>query len=200
MPSKRDEIIDSALELVRSHGYHRASLDAILSASGAGKGQFYHYFRSKEDFGIALLERAWARECASIRGHLESVRVSSSDPLDDIFRALDLIVSANRDNPCAAGCIFGTLAQEMAAEHERFRTQLASVFRQQADLFADRFADAKARGVLPHDVNEQELARFLLSVLEGSLLLMKTERSVAYLEEGVSRFKEYVLLLATHRP
>ncbi len=197
MSGKRDEILDSALELVRGQGYHRASLEAILSASGSGKGQFYYYFRSKEDFGLALLERAWSLEFASMQDKLQAVCMESCDPLEDVFHALDMIVDANRGNPCEAGCIFGTLAQEMAARHEGFRARLALVFRRQAGLFADRFADAKARGTLPHDVDEQELARFLLTIIEGSLLLMKTEGSVAYLEEGVRRFKEYVGLLAT---
>lgn len=196
--SKRDEIIDSAIALVRSQGYRGASLEAILTVSRAGKGQFYHYFRSKEDFGLALLERAWDYEFARIQEDLRASRLAASDPLAEVFQALDVLVEANRDNPCAGGCIFGTLAQEMAAGHEVFRVRLATVFRRQANIFADRFADAKALGFLPSSTDENDLARFLVSVLEGSLLLMKTENSVSYLECGVRHFKEYVVLLATH--
>lgn len=195
--SKRDEIIDSAIALVRAQGYHRASLEAILAVSRSGKGQFYHYFRSKEDFGLALLERAWDYEFARMQEELRASRIECSDPLADVFRALDLLVEANRENPCAGGCIFGRLAQELAADHEIFRARLAAVFRRQANIFADRFADAKALGFLPSYVDENDLARFLVCLLEGGLLLMKTENSVDYLESGVRRFKEYVGLLAT---
>jgi len=42
----------------------------------------------------------------------------------------------------------------------------------------------------------QGLALLLVAVLEGSLILMKTENDVAPLRECVSRFKDYVHLLS----
>jgi TetR/AcrR family transcriptional repressor of nem operon len=42
---------------MRLHGYQKTSLDDVLRESGVGKGNFYHYFRSKEDLGYAILDR-----------------------------------------------------------------------------------------------------------------------------------------------
>jgi TetR/AcrR family transcriptional repressor of nem operon len=196
MTSKRDEILDKALDLVRTQGYHRMSLDAILNASSAGKGQFYYYFRSKEDFGYALLERAWSAYAESLTSSLGAHHLRSDDPLEAVFGVLDSMVESNRAQPSRGGCLFGTLAQELAAQHEGFRQRLASVFRRQIAIFADPFAQARDRGLLPADVDPSSLARFLVCVIEGGLILMKTENDITPLQESVLRFKEYVHLLS----
>ena len=39
------------------HGYNHTSLDDVLRESGVGKGNFYYYFKSKEDLGYAILDQ-----------------------------------------------------------------------------------------------------------------------------------------------
>ena len=53
----RDQILDVAGKLIQLRGYHATSLDDVLKASGVGKGNFYYYFKSKEDLGYAILDR-----------------------------------------------------------------------------------------------------------------------------------------------
>jgi TetR/AcrR family transcriptional repressor of nem operon len=49
----KEQILEVATRLMAVRGYHRTALDDVLRESGAGKGNFYHYFRSKEDLGYA---------------------------------------------------------------------------------------------------------------------------------------------------
>jgi TetR/AcrR family transcriptional repressor of nem operon len=55
------QILEVATRLMAVRGYHRTSLDDVLRESGAGKGSFYHHFRSKEDLGYAILDRLLER-------------------------------------------------------------------------------------------------------------------------------------------
>ena len=50
----RDQILDAASRLIYLRGYHCTSLDDVLRESGIGKGNFYYYFRSKEELGFAM--------------------------------------------------------------------------------------------------------------------------------------------------
>src|SRR5215471_10168417 len=44
----RLRIIGAAADLFHKQGVHVASPDQIIEASGTGKGQFYHYFKTKQ--------------------------------------------------------------------------------------------------------------------------------------------------------
>jgi TetR/AcrR family transcriptional repressor of nem operon len=52
----RQHIIDVAKSLMTNKGYTAMGLSEVLTTAGVPKGSFYHYFRSKEEFGQALLE------------------------------------------------------------------------------------------------------------------------------------------------
>lgn len=52
----RQHIIDVARLLMTNKGYTAVGLAELLSAAGVPKGSFYYYFKSKEEFGQALLE------------------------------------------------------------------------------------------------------------------------------------------------
>ena len=53
----RQQILDTARAIIVSKGFAAVGLSEILAAAGVPKGSFYHWFRSKEQFGEALLER-----------------------------------------------------------------------------------------------------------------------------------------------
>src|SRR6267143_1974732 len=52
----RDQILNAASRLIHVQGYQSTSLDDVLRESGVGKGNFYYYFKSKEDLGYAILD------------------------------------------------------------------------------------------------------------------------------------------------
>src|SRR5215469_12563150 len=49
-------IIRAAANLFHKQGIHQTSPDEIIEASGTGKGQFYHYFKSKEGLVHAVMQ------------------------------------------------------------------------------------------------------------------------------------------------
>src|SRR5260370_12385446 len=53
----RDQILNAAARLMHVQGYQSTSLDDVLRESGVGKGNFYYYFKSKEDLGYAIIDR-----------------------------------------------------------------------------------------------------------------------------------------------
>ncbi|SIS45664.1 TetR/AcrR family transcriptional regulator [Salimicrobium flavidum] len=49
MHNLREDIIQTALELFDTYGFHRVSVNQIVKAAGTSKGGFYHYFQSKDE-------------------------------------------------------------------------------------------------------------------------------------------------------
>jgi AcrR family transcriptional regulator len=54
---RRAAILDSALQIFSSRGYHAASIDEIAQEAGISKALIYEHFPSKKDLHASLLER-----------------------------------------------------------------------------------------------------------------------------------------------
>ncbi len=54
---RRDELLDTAFELCRSHGFDTMNVEQVTQAAGVAKGTFYHYFSSKDDMLEQLVRR-----------------------------------------------------------------------------------------------------------------------------------------------
>lgn len=65
---RREELLDLALELCRTHGWDAMSVEQVTQAAGVAKGTFYHYFSSKADLQTQLVRRFGA----SLFDHLTS--------------------------------------------------------------------------------------------------------------------------------
>ncbi|MGE5390252.1 MAG: TetR/AcrR family transcriptional regulator [Deltaproteobacteria bacterium] len=55
---KRDSIIDAAVQVFSSKGYHNTRMEEIAIVAGIGKGTIYEYFESKLQLFQALMERS----------------------------------------------------------------------------------------------------------------------------------------------
>ena len=52
---KRVQMFRAGLDLIKKNGYTHASVEKIAEAAGLGKGTFYNFFSSKEDFMAQLI-------------------------------------------------------------------------------------------------------------------------------------------------
>ena len=52
----RDRLVQVAMEVFAERGYHGTTVDDIVAASETSKGAFYHYFSSKQDVFLTLMD------------------------------------------------------------------------------------------------------------------------------------------------
>src|SRR5579859_3878529 len=52
----RDRLLHVAMEVFAERGYHGTTVDDIVAASATSKGAFYHYFSSKQDVFLTLMD------------------------------------------------------------------------------------------------------------------------------------------------
>ena len=190
--STREAILDAATRLMHVSGYQNTSLDDVLRESGVGKGNFYHYFRSKEDLGFAILDQLVARfvehtlnPCFADQG---------ADRLEQIRCFLDRVLDAQRKSKGVGGCFMGNLACELSDVHEGFRARLASVFTAWRARLTAALVDAQVRGEVVASCPPEPVAQFLVAGLEGGILLTKLSKDIAVLEQCVSELKRYLTL------
>ena len=162
----RARIIRVAADLFHKQGVGATSPDQVIEASGTGKGQFYHYFKSKEGLVHEVLKTY----------------------LDDITRGAAPI-SYEIDSweiwNMTRGCPFGTIGNEVTENDELIRQDLSLIFEVVKNKLAAFFIKEKARGQLSEDANEEQLADFCIATIQGAMLLGKIKRNSQPVESTV---------------
>ena len=188
----RDQILNAASRLIHVQGYQSTSLDDVLRESGVGKGNFYYYFKSKEDLGYAIIDRL-ARALVE-RGVGPAFADVQADPIAQMQAFFDRVLESQRQRNCVGGCAMGNLASELSDVHEGFRGRLAGIF----DVYRSHLAQAIRRGQqggrLRADADAARLAQFLVAGLEGAILLAKVTRDITVMERCVEELKEHLTL------
>ena len=115
--TKRDHLIDTALELFSRDGFHATGIDKILSESGVAKMTLYNHFKSKDELILAVLRR---RDETFRNWFMRTVEASAEAPRDRllaIFDALEQWIS--QEGFC--GCTFINATAEFGAHGEAIR-------------------------------------------------------------------------------
>jgi TetR/AcrR family transcriptional regulator, transcriptional repressor for nem operon len=191
----RDQILNAAARLMHVQGYQSTSLDDVLRESGVGKGNFYYYFKSKEDLGYAIIDRI-------TQGFVErslgpAFADAEADPVEQIHAFLDRVLEAQRLRKCVGGCVMGNLASELSDVHEGFRQRLAGIFDVWRTHLAEAVSRGQERGRLRADVDASGVAQFLVAGLEGSILLSKVTKDITIMERCVEELKRHLTLYGT---
>src|SRR5574343_259443 len=82
-PRQRADLIDTrelllrtGLEVLTEKGFSATGIDEILGRVGVPKGSFYHYFDSKEAFGLELIQRYGDFFAHKLDRHLRNTALS----------------------------------------------------------------------------------------------------------------------------
>jgi AcrR family transcriptional regulator len=177
--ASRERIVQRAADLFAERGIAGTSLDEVLAAASAGKGQFYHYFRSRDELAAAAVGYRCAEVVAGLT--LALGNVSSMAGLEQAMAGF----IANFENMNMPGCPIGTLATEIAGRNEDARLQAAAGFDAWERLLADALERMREKGELRADAAPAALATGLLASLEGGMVLSQARKDMASLRVAV---------------
>ncbi|MFB3816632.1 MAG: TetR/AcrR family transcriptional regulator [Candidatus Methylomirabilales bacterium] len=183
----KEHILDAATRLIHLRGFHNTSIDDILRESGVGKGNFYYYFKSKDELGFATVERA----AAQIREQLIARSFAPGrDPWEQLEAFLELVVSLAHQTRCQGGCPLGNLAIEMSDIHEEFRCRLHRAFEEVRGHIEAALRQARAEGSLQPETDVPRLAHFILAAFEGAFMLGKLHKDPGVMAGVIQELKE----------
>jgi AcrR family transcriptional regulator len=178
--ASRERIVERAAELFAQRGIAAVSVDEVLAAAGAGKGQFYHYFRGRDELAAAAVGHRCAQVVAGLSEALGGV--SSLAGLEEALAGF----MTGFEQAGLPGCPIGTLATEVAGRNEDARVQAAAGFDAWERLLADALERMRQRGELRADAEPAVLATGLLAGIEGGMVLSQARRDMASLRVAVA--------------
>jgi AcrR family transcriptional regulator len=190
----RDRIVEAARQLFWERGYAATGVAQILKAARARSGSLYYFFPAKEDLLVAVLEYyKLLLEPAVLRPVFERVR----DPIERIFGILDGYRRQLEATKFRHGCPIGSLALEIANESPSARELVAENFSGWRSAIEDCLAGAADR--LPRGLNRGQLALFVLTTMEGAVMLARAYQNLEPYDAAVSQLREYFDLLFKKR-
>ncbi len=178
-PSKREPIVEAGLRLVHRDGFAGTGVAAIAAAGGAPKGSFYNHFASKDDFGLAVLDRYFDDVRAALAA---TVGDDGLAPLERVRAYFVLLRELGEPEHHARGCLIGNLSAEAAPASAVIRTRLDELLGLWTAAIAAAIADGQATGDVRDDVPAATLATLLLDAWQGALLRAKVTRGAAPLD------------------
>jgi TetR/AcrR family transcriptional repressor of nem operon len=189
--STKNRILEAGAEIIHLKGFYHTGIQEILSAAEVPKGSFYNYFKSKEDFGLQLIDYFVEYYTHLSKDILED---STIPPLDRIRRLLLWFVEFFKSKDYAYGCPIGNLAQEMGDLSPAFRTKLKMALGSIVDIYSRLLAEAQREGTISDSLDVREAARFLVSSWHGALVHMKAVKGPEPLDNHIRFIFDRVLI------
>ena len=159
----------------------------IANEAGVHGGSLYHFFKTKEDLLLAVLDRHAEMLWPMV---MEPVFARAKDPIERIFALLARYRAGLEMTDCTYGCPIGSLALEIHEPDPPVRELLAANFdgwvaaiRACLDAAADR---------LPAGIDTHGLAQFVLTVMEGGVMQSRTHRTLQAFDASVAGLRDYL--------
>ena len=186
----KEKILREAQRLIHTNGFRATSVDAIANAAGVKKANVFYYFPNKEALGLELLDRMTTYLINQV---LTPLFVTDRHPTEQIRKNIQGIRSNLEAFNCEGGCPLGNMALEMADVDEAFRTRLTQFFEAWESVIEGGLRRGLETGVYGEAMDPRATASFIVSALEGAILLAKTKRDpkvLAYAESHLMHLLE----------
>ncbi|MCG8021299.1 MAG: TetR/AcrR family transcriptional regulator [Candidatus Thiodiazotropha weberae] len=170
----KERILATARELFHGRSYADVGIKEICSMANVQKGSFYHFFQSKQDLAMAVIDDMsddWAN------GFVAEAFDDALPPMERLDYMVDAVYfwqkAAKSLEGRMPGCLFGNLALEVSTRDEVIRARLNAIFDKASGRFHQALEQAIEQGEIP-PLDTKATATAMLAYLEGVILLAKT--------------------------
>jgi TetR/AcrR family transcriptional repressor of nem operon len=169
----RSRILATAREMFHSRSYADVGIQEICAGARVQKGSFYHFFPSKRDLALAVIDDVADDWANGFVAEAFDQNLPPVERLDFLIDAAYYWQEASRDlEGRIPGCLFGNLALEISTRDDVMRARLNAVFNKAMERFRTTLDEAVHAGALA-TMDTEATATAMLAYLEGVILLAK---------------------------
>jgi TetR/AcrR family transcriptional repressor of nem operon len=186
----KERIVRTAFQLFHEQGFHATGIATIVREAGVNPGSLYHFFESKDQLLLGVLEFALRYLDPAV---MDPVEQSTADPIGRVFALLDQYRNGMVTHGCRMGCPIGNLALEVSDGNSKARRLIHENFENWARRVEGWLVDAGDK--LPADTDRAQLARFILTVMEGGVMQARAADDLAPFDQSVAVLRNHFELL-----
>lgn len=170
----QERLIEAAAGLWHARSYGSVGVNEICEVADVRKGSFYHFFSSKQELAVAVIDRHWREAYDTV---LLPALAAGETPMGQL-QALGAGIAGQVGRFAdqvgyVPGCPFGNLASELSTIDGAVRERLERLFESQREVLQGLLDGAVAAGELPEETDTVEAARAMHAYIEGVLLMCK---------------------------
>jgi TetR/AcrR family transcriptional repressor of nem operon len=181
----RDKLIAISIQIMAIKGFNNTGIAEILTQADVPKGSFYHYFKSKDDLGFAIIEEYGQNLHQGLINHLKDSNGSTLSRLKSYFT---MILGYFEANLGLCNCLLGNLGQELSMQNSAMREAIFAHYRALEMTIAECLRKAKTEGELPAHLDEELLAKMFFASWEGCLVRARLEQSAQPLRDVLTLY------------
>ncbi len=140
-PNSRSKLFDAAVAEFSKRGLTGARVDVIAARAGVNKAMLYHYFKSKEDLYVAVLERTYE----AMRAKERELDLAHLEPVEGIERLVNFTFGYLLDNPSFIALLNDENLHR--GTHLRRSRNVSGITASVTGMLADLLARGEAQGV-----------------------------------------------------
>lgn len=180
----RARILAAATDLLEAQGYQATGLNQILQQSGAPKGLLYYHFPAGKE---ALAAEAVEIAGQAVTHDLDALIAAGLDFRSALVPLLAFFCQRLQTSEFQKGCPLATITLEIAATSDPIQQVCRDIYRCWQDRIEQLLINSGwSPGRAP------AMARFVLSAIEGALILCRAERSTLPLEQVAEELRQIV--------
>jgi len=177
----RNKIVDTADALFYQQGYAQTSFSDISDALGMSKGNFYYYFKSKDDILNAVIEK----RSEAIRQDLLKWDELVSNPRDRLKKYI-LMLTTSDEQVKKYGCPVGSICTELSKLHHENLNNATELFEVYRLWLEQQFK------LLGYKKESRQLSLHMLSRGQGIALITSTYSDKSFLKNEAAELNKWI--------
>ena len=188
--STRERLIEAAREIFYVQGYDATSVAEMLERAEVHSGSLYHLFESKQHLLLAVLDQ-YKELLKPIL--IDPILQKEADPIERIFALLNGYREGLIHTVFTGGCPIGNLGLEVGDHIPEARRLVAENFDGWCGWIEAWLDEAGNR--LPGSIDRNQLAQFILTVMEGGVMQARAHGSIDPFDASVNQLRTYIGML-----
>ena len=182
--TSRELLLQIAYDEIYQNGYQATSVDKILKKANMNKGSMYHFFKSKKELTLAMIDEHVGKYIDIKYGIVLESKENYVDAIMKVFRERE-------QYSILCGCRLNNLVQELSHKDEDFKKALEKIYFRFEQILEQAFQKAIDAGEIKHS-NPKVLASFSVASLEGCMATAKKSQDTSYFFPCIDELENYL--------
>lgn len=179
----REFIIQQAAIVFNQKGYSGSSIADLARVTGMQKGGIYNHFENKDQLALEAFEHA----VAVLRACFVEAMANKTTAFEKLAAVISVYQNAYDHPPFAGGCPVLNTAIESDDTHPVLKEKAQLAMGDFLELIHSLLQLGVERGEFKKEIEVQELAIYIASVIEGGVMLSRLYEDNAYIRNNINR-------------
>jgi TetR/AcrR family transcriptional regulator, transcriptional repressor for nem operon len=164
-----EQALNTAMEVFWRRGYEATSIEDLTTSMGINRGSLYDTFGGKQELFLACMDRY----CHGMLANRLPMLNQPGPALETIRIFIQMMLEFALSYPERKGCLIANTVMEMGPREKEIGSRTAKAMGDLEEAFFKALMRARDQGELKNSKDPRSLARFLTTMMQGVIVMLK---------------------------